>query len=171
MSERTIMIFPEFANMAVIDSIRRRYDPLAALVRPHITIAFPFDADFDDDELSAALEDALRGIAPFELALRGFSHCTDAFRHYLFLDVVQGVELLRIIHDRLYAGILRKFDLRLPYAPHMTVGKLPDANALDAAWQSVCGTEGEFRTVVRRVSVERIGPGGESIIILEKELQ
>lgn len=171
MGERTIMIFPEFANMAVIDSIRRRHDPLSALVRPHITLAFPFDAEFGDDELSIALDDVLRGIAPFELALRGFSCCTDAFGHYLFLNVAQGTEPLRTVHDRLYAGILREFDLRLPYAPHMTVGKLPDGRTLESAWQSVCGIEEEFRTIVRRISVERIGPGGESTIILEKELQ
>ena len=32
------MIFPEFDNMDVIDNIREKYDPLAKLVRPHITI-------------------------------------------------------------------------------------------------------------------------------------
>ena len=38
MSLRTIMIFPEFENMDIIDRIRDKYDPLARLVRPHITI-------------------------------------------------------------------------------------------------------------------------------------
>lgn len=38
MNLRTIMIFPEFNNMEVIDKIRAQYDPLAKLVRPHITI-------------------------------------------------------------------------------------------------------------------------------------
>ena len=42
MSERTIMIFPKFSNMEIIDRIRRNYDPLADLVRPHITLVFPF---------------------------------------------------------------------------------------------------------------------------------
>lgn len=38
MNLRTIMIFPDFYNMEVIDNIREKYDPLAKLVRPHITI-------------------------------------------------------------------------------------------------------------------------------------
>lgn len=41
-SIRTIMIFPEFEEMEIIDEIREKYDPLARLVRPHITIVFPF---------------------------------------------------------------------------------------------------------------------------------
>ena len=45
MSERTIMIFPKFSNMEIIDRIRRNYDPLADLVRPHITLVFPFHSD------------------------------------------------------------------------------------------------------------------------------
>ena len=43
MSLRTIMIFPEFENMDIIDRIRDKYDPLARLVRPHITLVFPFE--------------------------------------------------------------------------------------------------------------------------------
>ena len=45
MSLRTIMIFPEFDNIDIIDEIRAKYDPLAKLVRPHITIVFPFEMD------------------------------------------------------------------------------------------------------------------------------
>ena len=45
MKLRTIMIFPEFDNIEVIDKIREQYDPLANFVRPHITIVFPFDSE------------------------------------------------------------------------------------------------------------------------------
>ena len=38
-------------NMEVIDKIREQYDPLANLVRPHITIVFPFDSDRSNEEL------------------------------------------------------------------------------------------------------------------------
>lgn len=38
MKLRTIMIFPEFENMEILDNIRNHYDPLAKLVRPHITV-------------------------------------------------------------------------------------------------------------------------------------
>jgi hypothetical protein len=38
MITRTIMIFPEFDNIEVINGIRTKYDPLADLVLPHIII-------------------------------------------------------------------------------------------------------------------------------------
>ena len=62
MSLRTIMIFPEFDNIDIIDEIRAKYDPLAKLVRPHITIVFPFEMEITNDELSMILENRLRDI-------------------------------------------------------------------------------------------------------------
>lgn len=41
MNLRTIMIFPSFENMKLIDSIREKYDPLAKLIRPHLLLFFP----------------------------------------------------------------------------------------------------------------------------------
>ena len=67
MSLRTIMIFPEFDNIDIIDEIRAKYDPLAKLVRPHITIVFPFEMEITNDELSMILENRLRDIKSFEI--------------------------------------------------------------------------------------------------------
>lgn len=74
MNLRTIMIFPDFYNMEVIDNIREKYDPLAKLVRPHITIVFPFDIEVSNDDLSHILDTRLDGIEPFEIELQGFSN-------------------------------------------------------------------------------------------------
>ena len=52
MVKRTIMIFPEFDNIDSIDRIRSKYDPLAELVRPHITLVFPFESDITNDTVS-----------------------------------------------------------------------------------------------------------------------
>ena len=43
--KRTIMIFPKFSNQEIIDEIRKKYDPLYNLVKPHITLVFPFKSD------------------------------------------------------------------------------------------------------------------------------
>ncbi|WP_313343152.1 hypothetical protein [Sedimentibacter sp.] len=51
MSIRTIMIFPEFENIDVINDIRKKYDPLADLVLPHITLVFPFDSELKNIKL------------------------------------------------------------------------------------------------------------------------
>lgn len=77
MNLRTIMIFPEFENMEVIDKIREQYDPLAKLVRPHITIVFPFDSDMSDENLYVLLKKRLQLVKPFKLELAGVSKRID----------------------------------------------------------------------------------------------
>ena len=56
MAQRTIMIFPDFEQMEIIESIREKYDPLYQLVKTHITVVFPFDMDVSNEELSKILE-------------------------------------------------------------------------------------------------------------------
>ena len=72
--KRVIMIFPEFENIDLINDIRKKYDPLADLVLPHITLVFPFDSEFTNEELSLYLKESLSDIHPFKVGLEGFSN-------------------------------------------------------------------------------------------------
>ncbi len=163
--ERTIMIFPKLSNMAVIDEIRQKYDPLADLVRPHITLMFPFKSAMTIDEIHKLVLQAVSGIAPFELELNGFSTEISKFGNYLFLNVAKGTEQITELHQRLYKG-KNKF----PYHPHITVGSLKTPEQLDAAFEDVKDCKEVFSTLVDTVSVEIIGGQGESIIELEQKL-
>ena len=171
MSERTIMIFPKFSNMEIIDRMRRNYDPLADLVRPHITLVFPFHSDIADAELGSHIENAISGIRPFSLQLAGIFKQEDAFGNYLFLDVKEGKKQLIQLHDRLYSGALSSFSSEIPYSPHMTLGNLENRNALHAAYEAVKSISESFSTVADTISVEKIGKQGESIILMEKKLK
>lgn len=71
MSMRTIMIFTEFENIDVINDIRRKYDPLADLVLPHITLVFPFDSELTDEELHGNLEKCLKGVGAVSMKNNG----------------------------------------------------------------------------------------------------
>jgi len=167
MISRTVMIFPRFENVDVIDAIRAKYDPLAALVRPHITLVFPFQSNLPTDGINNCLTDALTDKGPFKLALSGVSAQSDAYGHYLFLDVREGRKRLRELNRALYGGILAEYRTRRPYTPHMTIGKLPAKEALAAAYEDTRGLEETFRTIVDTVSVEVIGPNEESVIEME----
>lgn len=168
---RTIMIFPEFENSHVIDKIRAKYDPLADLVRPHITLVFPFEGQFGNDTLKRVLDRRLEGIEPFELCVRGISSQKGYMGYYyLFLDIVKGAEEITKIHDALYENEFRHYDLGSGYFPHITVGKLPSKELLDEALEDIRDMNDEFRTTVKKISVEMIGENEESIIIIEKDL-
>ena len=79
MSLRTIMIFPEFKNMEIIDNIRKQYDPLAKLVKPHITLVFPFESPLSNEDLKYILDKRLDAVKPFHLTLGGISKQEDIF--------------------------------------------------------------------------------------------
>lgn len=169
MGLRTIMIFPEFENMEVIDEIRKKYDPLADLVRPHITLVFPFEDSMSNEELEQILEQNLRTIHSFELELRGFTKQEDRFGNYLFLNVMKGVEEITHIHDLLYNSKLKKFNLGYRYVPHMTVGKLPTKKLMDEAYARISLCKDIFKATIWKISVEEIGEHEESMIVIEKE--
>ncbi|MEL7605174.1 MAG: 2'-5' RNA ligase family protein [Sedimentibacter saalensis] len=167
---RTIMIFPEFENIDVINDIRKKYDPLANLVLPHITLVFPFDSELTNEELNLHSKECLSDIQPFKMELEGFSKQINNYGNYLLLNVVQGIDEIKNIHDRLYKGRLKQFDAGYDYVPHMTVGNLSSIDLLNKAFDDVYKCNDIFSTVVKKISVEMIGDNEESIIIIEHEL-
>ena len=167
---RTIMIFPEFENMAVIDAIRERFDPLARAVRPHITLVFPFESDMSNEDLMLILSSRLASVKPFDICLGSFSKHIDDFGYTLFLDVLRGGQEIRRINRLLYDHEFSAFDAGYPYIPHITVGKLDTEVQLDQAFESVQNLSDRFTATVRKISVEEIGENEESIIVIEHEL-
>lgn len=171
MPYRTIIIFPKFNHMEIIDHIRKKYDPLADLIRPHITLVFPFHSDVSDSALGDFIQNAVTGIRPFGLQLRGIYKQEDIFGNYLFLNVTEGQKQLIQLHDRLYSGPLSPFSKKIAYFPHMTLGKLENRKSLNIAYEAVKNITQSFYTVINTVSVEKIGEKGESIILMEKKLE
>ena len=165
------MIFPEFDNMDVIDRIRAKYDPLAELVRPHVTLVFPFESDISNEKLEEILESRLQEINCFELILGNISKQKDLFGNYLFLNVLKGAEELVRINRFLYDNEFKEYDLGLPYVPHMTIGKLSLVKEMDEAYEEIKDIQDKFSTVVKKISVEMIGENEESIIVIEKKLK
>ena len=164
------MIFPEFEEMEIIDEIREKYDPLAHLVRPHITIVFPFENQMSNSDIADILSIRLKTINSFELVLSGISKQEDRFGNYLFLEVKEGTAEICSIHNILYDNEFREHDLGIDYKPHMTLGKLPTVEALNVAYEEVKEINRVFKTIVNKISVEMIGENEESIIIIEQEL-
>jgi len=65
-----IVAFPRFeASSGRLEEVRRRFDPLAALLAAHVTLVFPFEESLSLSELRADVDGAVRGIAPFAITL------------------------------------------------------------------------------------------------------
>ena len=170
MSKRTIMIFPEFENMDIIDRIRDKYDPLARLVRPHITLVFPFENEMSNEAIKEILIKCLYDVKPFEIVLNGISLQVDKYGNFLLLDVQKGEEDICYIHEVLCKSEFKQFDSDIRYKPHITIGKFQTEKELNNAYNDLKNLDESFTTIVNKISVEVIGKNEESIIVIEKML-
>jgi 2'-5' RNA ligase len=134
MPRRVIVIFPEIAAASPIFELRRRFDPLAELVPPHITLVFPFDSELTTGQLRDHVQSCVEGLAPFPVRL---SQVTGSEGEYLFLNIKHGNDELIALHDRLYTGPLESLlAIEYTFTPHMTIGRLADLAAFREALES-----------------------------------
>lgn len=168
MVKRCIMIFPEFINIAKIEEIRWKYDPLAKHVRPHITLVFPFQSEIEEYDLKRHIEKVTSDLQPFKLKLRGITGHINNFGNYLFLNLQEGEKEIVQLHKRLYAGILEGFNngylKENGYTPHLTVGNLKDKFQFEQAIKITSDFNEVFEARVNKVSVEIIDDNKDSII-------
>ena len=133
MPTRAIVIFPHARDLAEINRLRARFDPLARVIAPHITVVFPFNTDSGKVDLRAHVERTIGDVPAFIIRLAGITGGGDKGQ-YLFLNVELGSLGVIELHDRLYSGSLaRHLSLDHPYVPHLTLGRVSDPAAFPDA--------------------------------------
>lgn len=154
--KRDILIFPKFKNIDKIQKIRNKYDILANLIAPHITLAFPFSDNMSNEELITKLYNLLKNYEPFSIIFKGISLSDD---NYIFLNCVKGSQEIIQLHGEIYKKILpTHFKKHTKYIPHITLGQSNNIEEFNTFTY-------EFETIVDEVSIELIGEHDESIII------
>ncbi len=170
MESRCIMIIPELDNIAIINEIREKYDPLAYHVRPHITLVFPFNSSIEAHQLKKHIEAALFNISPFNIVLQGITP-SRINGNYLFLNLQEGQREIIDLHKRLYKGILEQYYPQwlkgTNYMPHMTVGRIENEVGYCQAAEAVMSINTYFKAVVDKISVEIIQENQDSLIEME----
>ncbi|GLK99355.1 2'-5' RNA ligase family protein [Dactylosporangium matsuzakiense] len=129
MTVRVVAIFPE-VDTAAVEGFRARWDPLAAVVPAHITVAFPFGWDRPASALADALEPVLTACPAFALALTTPVVWED---EYLFLLVGDGHEQVTRLHEAIYRQVLPEAQRPSDFVPHMTIGRQAHPKAMRAA--------------------------------------
>ena len=174
MIKRCIMIFPHFKNEYLIDNIRKKYDPLAEHVRPHITLVFPFESDIETNKLKEHIKVMTSDINPFHITLSGITPST-SIGNYLFLNIKEGNDEIIEIHKRLYKGILKEaypeWLKDIDFLPHMTVGCISDLDVFKEAIEDTNNINDIFETTVEAISVEIIDENEDSIIEINVPLR
>ena len=157
---RDILIIPELDDGSLIQDIREKYDELADVVPPHITLAFPFDSNITNEELHLKLKKILSEYKEFNITLSGVSYHYDerVGVYYMYLDVTQGYDTIYEISRKIYSEILNA-DMPEKYIPHITLGAVGKINNIKL--------DHVFNSTVKNIIVEYIGENEESIILLK----
>lgn len=160
-----ILIFPKFENVEKIQDIRKEYDELYGIIPPHITLAFPFKKEISNEELKERLEELFKNIKPFKISCKGTTISEDKKIgvYYIFLNIVEGKEIIKEINKKIYTEILNKPIIE-NYEPHITLGT---TNNIDEKIE----LDEEFETIVDSIVVESIGENEESIIEFETSIK
>lgn len=158
--KRDILIIPKFNNIHKIQMIREKYDELFDKIEPHITLAFPFRSNISNEKLKQQLTDIIRDNNPFRIKCKGVTLRKDKRinTYYIFLNIVEGKEIINEINHKIYENILNNVDIKkYNYEPHITLGTTNNSN------EEIELNE-EFETIVDSIVVEQIGENEESII-------
>ena len=154
--KRDILNFPKFENIDLIQDIRNKFDPLANIIAPHITLAFPFLDNMSNEELIIKLSKLLVNYKPFNVIFKGVSLSND---NYIYLNCIEGNEEFIRLHDEIYKNILpTHLKKSIKYIPHITLGQSNNIKELKFF-------NYEFKTIIDEVSIELIGEEEKSIII------
>ncbi len=166
---RTILLFLNDMSINEIEDIRKQHDPLFGLIPPHITIVFPFESSTSNDELKLHILKLSKEIQEIEIE---FANQITSEGEYLFLRVEKGQKQIEELHDMLYTGALLQFLKEdISYIPHVTVGRKESTELAAEVAKEIKSFPEKLQCVIDRISVERIGENGKSIIEFEVPLQ
>ena len=154
--KRDILIFPKFQNLYLIQEIRKKYDRLANLIEPHITLAFPFSDNIRNEDLIQSLNNVVSTFEPFKIIFSGISLTEN---NTIFLNCIEGKDKIIELHDKIYENILSThLKKSINYIPHITLGTYDNIDFLQ-------NFDYKFETIVNEISIEQIGENEESIIL------
>jgi len=150
---RAIVWFPPREVVEDVERFRALHDPLGSALPAHVTLVFPFASTLGTVQVAAHVRRAIARwpVLPVRLAGLGHFHAD-----WIYLRMTQGQAAVTALHDRLYSRALAPFLRRdLPYEPHLTIGRAPDAAAcevlLDAARKA--GLDRPRHAVIRSLTV------------------
>jgi 2'-5' RNA ligase len=114
-----VVAYPDLEDESKIQEFRKKHDPYFQLIKPHITLMFPFP-DTDRKRVEQHVSDVARGFPQFHLKLVGLKK---SFDNWLFLLIGEGNDRIVELHDKLYAGMFRRY-LRedIEFIPHVGLG-------------------------------------------------
>lgn len=121
--KRVIFVEPIIENSEAIFEIFKRNNPDSSFVNPHICLVFPFESDLETGILESIINDIFSKYSSFDIQLSGLSVSCEERNNFLFLNVIDELNILKQMSSDLYNSLGNNAKLRGQYTPHITLGK------------------------------------------------
>jgi len=156
------IVAPVPENLAVaVEPYRQKYDPLAGLAPPHITLLDPFQFSLPPEQLYAHLSEIGEVHAPIKVFLVGW-HVHEGKEYQLQLPMTAGQPELIALRRELATGPLGSLaGSEKSYQPHVVFGRFADPIALEQAKAALKGFEPQFVFRVSRLELWQRAESGQ----------
>lgn len=121
--KRVIFVEPQIENSEVILDIFKKHNPDSSFVNPHICLVFPFESDLETSVLGTIINNTLNKYSSFDIKLSGLSVSYEKRNNFLFLNVVDELNILKQMSSELYDSLGNNARLKGEYIPHITIAK------------------------------------------------
>ena len=156
-NQNCIFLLPEAERMPLVQRLRLRYDPLAELIPPHITVVFPFEAALKPGTFRTLLEEQ-RAFLPIAFELGPPEVKDDC----LFFPLGEGREAVMALTRRLYAALPSGVGLAASHVPHVTFGRSQPGQEVVGMLRDALQAL-PLRGMCHRLILESIGEDGLSV--------
>lgn len=129
--KRVIFVEPQIENSETIFDIFKKHNPDSSFVNPHICIVFPFESALETRTIESIFNDVFSKYSSFDIRLSGLSVIYEKRNNFLFLNVVDKLNILKQMSSDLYNRLGDNAKLRGQYTPHITIGKSKSAEEIN----------------------------------------
>jgi 2'-5' RNA ligase len=138
--------------ITAVEPYRQKFDSLANVMPPHITIVTPFEYTESPELLHDHIRDVSDTHAPIKVSLAGWDTSKQE-EYQLRLPLITGRSEFTELHNELLTGPLSQaVQADIDYWPHVTFGRFSEEAELEQARKSL--TEFEPRFIFRVATLE-----------------
>ena len=128
--KRVVFVEPIIENSETIFNIFQKHNPDSSFVDPHICLVFPFENDLETKVLESIINDVFSKYSSFDIQLSSLSVSCEKRNNFLFLNVIDKLNILKQMSSDLYNRLGDITKLRDIYNPHITIGKSKSAEEI-----------------------------------------
>ena len=170
--KRVIFIEPQIENSETILDIFKKHNPDSCFVNPHICLVFPFESDLETSILESIINDVFIKYSSFDIQLSGLTVSYEKRNNFLFLNVIDDLNILRQMSSDLYTRLGDNAQLKGQYTPHITIGKSKSAkeiNRINKEAQNLL--QSEYTATISTIYCKKLIQDLKGNIKLEDEIE